>query len=297
MEFPMRVALVHDWLTGMRGGERVLEELCGLFPDASVFTLFHKPGSVSRRIESMPIHTSFLNRIPGAQRHYPYLLPLYPFAISQFNFSGFDLILSVSHAAAKGIHKPAGSTHICYCLTPMRYLWDMKSDYFQYADALGLKRAALGAVSYPLRHWDRTTARRVTYFIADSLHVRDRISKYYGRAAEIIYPPVDTDFFTPSANGRSHDFYLMVSALVPYKRVDVAIDAFNALGYPLIIVGAGPDREKLQGRAASNIEFKGFVSNDELRNLYRHSRGVVITAREDFGLVSLEAQAPGGRPP
>ncbi len=289
----MRVALVHDWLTGMRGGERVLEEFCELFPDASLFTLFHRQGSVSPRIESMPIQTSFLNRIPWARNHYPYLLPLYPLAIAKLNLSGFDLILSISHAAAKGITKPPGSLHICYCLTPMRYLWDMKDDYFQNAGGLGLKRAALGALSSSLRRWDRATAQKVDYFIADSRLVQDRISGYYKRTADVIYPPVNTDFFTPPSDGSSRDFYLIVSALVSYKRVDVAINAFSGLESRLIIVGSGPDRAKLQSKATKNVEVRGFVSNEELRNLYRNARAVIITAREDFGLVSLEAQACG----
>ncbi len=289
----MRVALVHDWLTGMRGGERVLEEFCQLFPGASLFTLIHRRGSVSRRIESMPIHTSFLNRIPWARNHYPYLLPLYPIAISTLDLSGFDLILSISHAAAKGIRKPPGSLHICYCLTPMRYLWDMKNDYFQNTGALGLKRAALGTISSSLRRWDCATARKVDYFIADSRLVQDRISRCYERTSDVIYPPVNTGFFKPSSDGASRDFYLLVSALVPYKRVDIAIEAFRRLESRLIIVGSGPDREKLQSKATKNIELKGYVTNEELRDLYRNARAVIITAREDFGLVSLEAQACG----
>ncbi len=292
----MKLALVHDWLTGMRGGERVLEELCEIFPEAPVYTLFHQPGSVSRRIESMAIRASFLNRIPGARRHYRNLLPFLPLAISTFNLREFDLIVSVSHAAAKGIRKPLGALHICYCLTPMRYLWDMQSDYFQYADPLHIKRTALQAVTRPLRWWDRATARAVDHFIADSRHVQDRISRYYGRNAALIYPPVDTEYFTPSSRENGAGFYLVVSALVPYKRVDIAVDAFNALGYPLRVAGSGPDLDKLKRRAAGNIRFEGFVTNEDLRGLYRRCRAVIVTAREDFGLVALEAQACG-RPP
>ncbi len=289
----MKVAIVHDWLTGMRGGERVLEQICELFPDASLYTLFYKPGSVSRRIASMPIHTSFLNRIPGVLKHYPHWLPLFPFAISKFDLSGFDLILSVSHAAAKGIRKPKESLHICYCLTPMRYIWDMQNDYFEQNDRLHAKQAALQAISLPLRIWDRATAKRVDHFIADSQFVQNRIRKYYGRESTVIYPPVDTEFFTPSSNGTRTGYYLLVSALVSYKRVDAVIDAFNQLGSPLVIAGTGPDLGRLKARAAANIEFKGFVADENLRNLYRQCRAVVVAACEDFGLVSLEAQACG----
>jgi lipopolysaccharide/colanic/teichoic acid biosynthesis glycosyltransferase/glycosyltransferase involved in cell wall biosynthesis len=224
------------------------------------------------------------------------MLPLFPWAISRLDLRGFDLILSVSHAAAKGIRKPPGCLHICYCLTPMRYIWEARHDYFKYADPLWIKRAAVRAMASPLRLWDRATAASVDYFIADSRHVQSRIAECYSREAELIYPPVDTEFFTPSLNGDGQTFYLIVSALVPYKRVDLAIDAFNRLGYPLVIAGVGPDLATLKRRAADNIQFKGFVSDADLRDLYRCSRAVVITAREDFGLVSLEAQACG-RPP
>ena len=289
----MRVALVHDWLTGMRGGERVLEQLCVLYPDASIFTLFHRKGSVSRRIEAMPIHASRLNQLPGAGRYYRYLLPLFPWAVSRLDLRGFDLIISINHTAAKAVRKPSGALHICYCLTPMRFIWDMQPDYFQYADRLKIRATALRAMTPRLREWDRATADHVDHFIADSLHVQQRISRYYDREASVIYPPVDTEFFSPSQNGSEPRAYLVVSALVPYKRVDIAVDAFNRLGSPLVIAGAGPNFGKLRKKAADNILFTGFVSDEELRNLYRGCRAVIVTAREDFGLVSLEAQACG----
>jgi lipopolysaccharide/colanic/teichoic acid biosynthesis glycosyltransferase/glycosyltransferase involved in cell wall biosynthesis len=289
----LRVALIHDWLTGMRGGERVLEEFCRILPDATVFTLFHATGSVSPTIEAMPIRTSVLNGIPGVCRHYRYLLPLFPWAVSRFDLRGFDLIVSISHAAAKGIRKPAGSVHICYCLTPMRYIWDMKPGYFTYDDPLWIKRTALQALQYPLRAWDRSTARGVDRFIADSRYVQDRIRHNYGRQSTLIYPPVDTEFFSQPETRAAGNYYLIVSALVSYKRVDIAIEAFNRLGYPLIIAGTGPDLARLKARSAENILFTGFISNDRLRELYRSCRGVIVTAREDFGLVALEAQACG----
>jgi lipopolysaccharide/colanic/teichoic acid biosynthesis glycosyltransferase/glycosyltransferase involved in cell wall biosynthesis len=292
----MKVALVHDWLTGMRGGERVLQELCGLFPDASIFTLFHEPGSVSPLIEAMPIHTSFLNCFPGARRHYRHLLPLFPWAISRFDLRAFDLVLSVSHAVAKGIRTPSGSLHICYCLTPMRFIWDMQADYFHYADRLGINRTALRVMKQPLRLWDRATACRVDHFIADSRHVQGRITRCYDRPSKLIYPPVDTEFFSPASGADRAGYYLLVSALVPYKRVDLAIEAFNRLRQPLVIVGSGPDFDRLKRKAAGNVRFRGSVTNEDLRTLYRRCRAVIVTAREDFGLVALEAQACGSPP-
>ena len=289
----MKVALVHDWLTGMRGGERVLEEFCKLFPDATLFTLFHQPGSVTQRIESMPIRTSILNRLPGAGRHYRNLLPLYPWAVSRLDLSGFDLVLSSSHAVAKGIRKPTESIHICYCHTPMRYIWDAQSDYFHYGDPAGIRRTLLAAMKPSLRAWDRATSQGVDYFIANSRNVQDRIARHYSRPAEIVYPPVDTQFFTPLQNGNGANYHLIVSALVPFKRLDLAVAAFNQLRRPLVIVGGGPDLETLKKRAADNICFKGFVSDEELRELYRHCRSLIIPGREDFGIVSLEAQACG----
>src|SRR5881396_203386 len=197
----MRIALVHDWLTGMRGGERVLEQMCALFPEATLFTLLHHKGSVSPAIEAMRIRTSFLDRLPGIHRNYRYFLPLYPWAISSLDLDGYDLILSSSHAAAKSVRKPGGSLHICYCHTPMRYIWDSQTDYFQYADPLRLRRAALRALTVPLRSWDRRTSHRVDCFIANSRHVQERIARCYNRPATVIYPPVDTTFFAPSKNG------------------------------------------------------------------------------------------------
>ena len=204
----MKVALVHDWLTGMRGGERVLHELCHIFPGAPIFTLFHRPGSVGRRIESMRIEPSLLNRLPGVTRYYQHLLPLLPWAVSRFDLRGFDLIVSVSHAVAKGVRKPRGAMHICYCLTPMRYIWDMQADYFRYSDAFGIRESLLRVMTPALRSWDKATALDVDHFIADSKHVQGRIFKCYGRESDLIYPPVDTGFFTPSDNPRHDGFYL-----------------------------------------------------------------------------------------
>jgi glycosyltransferase involved in cell wall biosynthesis len=289
----MKIAIVHDWLTGMRGGERVLEELCGLFPDATLFTLIHQRGTVSERIESMPIRVSPLGRIDLLSRRYRSLLPLFPWAISTFDLSGFDLVLSNSHAVAKGVRKPPGSLHICNCMTPIRYIWDTGADYFKYGDRLRVRRAGLAVMRRALRAWDRSTAAGVDRFIAISRVVQERIMGCYRRESEVIHPPVDTRFFTRKAKGEASDFFLIVSALVPYKRIDLAISAFRELDQRLVIAGDGPDREILERSAGPNVRFAGRVTNEELRELYRRCSAVLVPGQEDFGLVSLEAQACG----
>jgi glycosyltransferase involved in cell wall biosynthesis len=283
----MRVAVVHDWLNGMRGGERVLEALLELYPSATVYTLFHERGKVSPLIESRPIVTSWLDRLPGIYRYYRNLLPLFPFAVESWNLEDFDLIISSSHAVSKGV-RCGNSRHICYCHTPMRYVWDAERDYgFNPA-----RQLAMSLVRNPLRKWDSKTAARVDHFIANSHFVRERIRKYYRRDADIVYPPIDTGFFRPSSQARDN-FYLAAGALVPYKRFDIAIEAFNSLGYPFVIAGTGPELKRLRKVARSNIKFLGWVTDEELRRLYQSARALVFPAREDFGMIPVEAQACG----
>jgi glycosyltransferase involved in cell wall biosynthesis len=271
----------------MRGGERVLEALLELYPSATVYTLFHERGKVSPLIESRPIVTSWLDRIPGIYRYYRNLLPLFPFAVESWNLKDFDLIISSSHAVAKGVRR-GNCLHISYCHTPMRYVWDAERDYaFNPVRQLGM-----ALVRNSLRRWDRETAGRVDHFIANSHFVRERIRKYYNREADIVYPPVDTSFFRPSVNTRDK-FYLAAGALVPYKRFDVAIEAFNNLGYPLVIAGAGPELKRLRKLARGNVQFFGWVTDEELRRLYQSARALVFPAREDFGMIPVEAQACG----
>jgi glycosyltransferase involved in cell wall biosynthesis len=284
----MRTAVVHDWLNGMRGGEKVLEALLEVYPQATIYTLFHQPGKVSPRIESHRIVTSWLNRIPGVYRHYRNLLPLFPAAVESWDLSGFDLVISSSHAVAKGV-RTGGATHICYCHTPMRYVWDAEDDY-----SFGALRArVLGAIRPRLQRWDCEAAGRVDQFIANSNFVRERIRTYYGREAEVIHPPIDTHFFTPSANAAREDFYVSAGALVPYKRFDLVVQAFNKLDRRLVIAGSGPELTRLRKIASSNVEIRGWVTDEELRQLYRSAKGLVFAAREDFGMVSVEAQACG----
>ncbi len=286
----MRVALVHDWLTGMRGGERVLHEMAAVYPGADLYTLIHVPGSTSERIERLRIHASPLSRLPGARRHYRKFLPLYPWAIERFRLEGYDLVLSSSHAFAKGVRTPSGAVHVCYCHTPMRYIWDQCSTYL----GEGVKRALAAPLVGYLRRWDLRTSGpdRVARFLANSRTVASRIERHYGRSAEVVYPPVDADLFRP-LDGPSERFYLLVSSFVPYKREDVAIEAFGRLARPLVVVGDGPGRSRLMAGAPANVTFLGRVSDATLADLYARCLALVHPQEEDLGLVALEVQASG----
>ncbi len=290
----MKIALVHDWLTGMRGGEKCLQVLCRRFPDARLYTLLHIPGSTSPAIERMRITTSFLQRVPGAKRHYRYLLPLMPTAIGSFRIpDDVDLVVSFSHAVAKSIRPPRGVPHICYCFTPMRYAWHRRADYFRVSSVHKKPvAAARNLVLDWIRQWDRSTADRVTHFIAISRTISERIQECYGRSSRIIYPPVDTDFYTP-ADVQREDFYLYAGALAPYKRVDLAVEAANRLGRRLIVIGSGTDRQRLERIAGPMVSFKGWSSDEEIRDHMRRARALIFAANEDFGIVPLEAQACG----
>lgn len=284
-----RVALVHDWLTGMRGGERCLEVFCDLFPQADLFTLVHKPGSVSRAIERHPIRTSFLQGMPGIFRFYRHLLPLMPKAVEGFDLSGYDKVVSISHCVAKGAAPRAGSEHLCYCLTPVRYAWDMKEAYFGHWR--GPKRWAVEAALSSLRRWDVESAKRVTRYVAISRFVGERIRRYYGRDASILYPPVDCARFRVSRADRGYD--LVVSALVPYKRVDLAVAAATRLSRPLKIVGTGPEEKRLRAMAGPKVELLGWKSDAEVADLVAGCRAFLFPGEEDFGITPLEAMAAG----
>jgi glycosyltransferase involved in cell wall biosynthesis len=287
----LRIALVHDWLTGMRGGEKVLEVLCELYPQATLFTLLHNKGKTSETIERMKIRTSFIDRLPLKTAKYRNYLPLFPRAIESFDFSEFDLIISTSHAVAKGARPSPGALHICYCHTPMRYVWELYDEYFGPGRAGLMTRAAMSIVAPRLREWDVRSSDRVNFFIANSRNVADRIRQYYRRPADVIHPPVNIDQFTVSENDEG--YYLIVSALVPYKRVDLAIDAFNQIGERLVVVGTGPESKRLQSLANKNIEFLGWQNDLELSKLYAGCRALIFPGIEDFGIVPLEAMASG----
>jgi len=286
-----KVAIVHDWLTGMRGGERCLEVFCELFPEAVIYTLLHNPGSVSPTIEAHPIKTSWISSLPFARNGYRHYLPLFPKAIESFDLSAYDLVISSSHCVAKGVKTPPASLHLCYCYTPMRYTWDRRGDYFPPEQMSPWRRKLIYFILDRLQKWDRETSKRVNRFIACSENVRGRIERHYRREAELIYPPVDTDFFTPG--GKQEGYYLIVSALVPYKRIDLAIETFNRLGLPLLIIGTGPEMENLKRIARGNVEFLGWQSQEQLREYYRSCRALIFPGVEDFGIVPIEAQACG----
>lgn len=290
----MKIALVHDWLTGMRGGEKVLAELVRLFPAADVFTLLWRPGSVNTEIESRLRWVSFLDKLPRVATAYRYYLPLFPAAIRSLDLSGYDLILSSSHAVAKGVRVPPGALHVSYVHTPMRYVWETSADYFQFGPGRWWKRAGLGLMTPYLRRFDRRSAAGVDYFLANSENVRGRIRRIYGAEAEVIPPPVDTDFFTPQdPRIPADDYYLVVSSLEPYKRIDLAVDAFAGGKRRLLVAGRGTLEKDLRARARPPVEILGEVSDERLRELYRNSRGLIFPGREDFGIVPVEAQACG----
>ena len=293
----MRVALIHDWLTGMRGGEKVLDALCEIFPDADIHTLFHVRGAVAPSIERHRIRTSFVQWLPFAARQYRRYLPLFPFAVERFDLDAADLVISSSHCAVKAVVAPGRARHICYCHSPMRYAWDQFDAYFG-AERVGrtANRWLYRPVMARLARWDAATAGRVDRFVANSAHVAARIRRYYNRQATIVHPPVDTGFYTPadvhtSPSRESH--FLIVSALVPYKRLDLAIDACARVGAPLHVVGDGPDRERLERLAGPTVTFRGRLTDEQVRDEYRRAQAVLLPGEEDFGIVPVEAQACG----
>ena len=286
----LRVAIVHDWLTGMRGGEKVLEAIASLFPGAPIYTLFHFPGSVSPALESHPIHTSFLQRAPRLQRRYRSYLPLFPVAIEELDLTGYDLVVSSSHCVAKGVIPSPDAYHVCYCHTPMRYAWDQEHAYFPKRSGTVARMRSLALTA--LRSWDVSSATRVNHFVANSSFVARRIRSYYGRDAEVLHPPVDVAWFTPGP-AREEGYCLMVSALAPYKRVDLAIAACDRLGLELRIVGDGPERQRLEELAGPKTRFLGSVEAKQLRDLYRGARLFLQPGVEDFGIACVEALACG----
>jgi len=287
----VKVALVHDWLTGMRGGEKCLEALCELFPTATLFVLVHVKGSVSEAIEKMDIRTSFVQRLPFARKRYRSYLPLFPTAVEQFDMRPFDLVVSSSHCVAKGVIPRADSIHICYCNTPMRYVWAMYEEYFGAGRLRGFSRLAVPLFANYLRMWDVASSQRVDAFVANSENVRKRIWRYYRRESEVIFPPVDTESTWLSTE--DDGYFLIVSAFAPYKRLDVAVEAFSRRKEKLVIVGTGQEEQKLRKMAGSNIEFVGWVAPENLGKYYANCRALIFPGEEDFGIVPVEAQCYG----
>ncbi|MBN1272783.1 MAG: glycosyltransferase [Candidatus Aminicenantes bacterium] len=286
-----KVALVHDWLTGQRGGEKVLEVFSEIFPRAPIYTLFYFPGSQSEILEQKDIRTSFLQRMPFLKRRYRFYLPLFPLAAEMFDLQEYDLVLSSSHCVAKGIIPRPDALHISYIHSPIRYAWNQYFPYFS-PKKLGLfSKFLIPPVIHYLRLWDESSSHRVDHFVANSHNVARRIEKYYRRSAEVIHPPVDTVFFQPGELKK--DYFLIVSALVPYKRIDLAVAAFSKSGCPLYIVGDGPDYKKLKSQAKSNVRFLGSVDAETLKRTYQEAQALLMPGEEDFGINALESQACG----
>lgn len=286
-----RVALVHYWWVRPRGGERVLEALAELFPQADIFMLLRDPNTLSEPMKSHKITTSFLQKLPYVRKYYRGLLPFFPLAVEQMRLDDYDLVISHEAGPAKGVITRAQTCHICYCHSPMRYLWDMYHDHRAAAPMGALGQAAFALASHYVRQWDYATASRVDYFAASSENSARRIRKYYGRTSEVIYPPVDVGQFTIA---ESHDdFYLVVSPLVPYKRVDLAIEACNRLGRRLVVIGEGPSSAALRKMAGPSVKFLGYQPATVVREKYRHCRAFLFPGEEDIGLTPIEAQASG----
>lgn len=289
----LKVAIIHDWLIGMRGGEQALDSLCKIFPQAEIFTLFYQKGALTPNIENRPVHESFLGKIPGIKDNYRNFLPFFPLAIESFDLKGFDLIISSSHCVAKGIKKPQNCLHICYCYTPMRYAWVFFEQYFGCYPPW--KKAFVRKIIDNLKDWDLKTITGVDEFIAISKNIQDRVKAVYSRDSRVIYPPVDIHNFNIPKVISTEDYYLCVSALVPYKKVDIIIDAFNQMpDKKLQIIGNGDIKSMLENKILSdNIALRDWVKKDELIRAYQNARAFVYAAEEDFGIACVEAQAAG----
>lgn len=286
----MKVALVHDWINGLRGGERVLEALCELYPQADLYTLIYEPGTSSKTIENLPIYSTILGKLPKGKSHYRHYLPLMPLLIKQFNLSSYDLVISSSHCVAKGV-RTGDTLHICYLHSPMRYMWDLFNHYFSKEQAGLLTRTGAQLFRPYLKWWDRYSNRAVDHFIANSAFVQQRAKRYYNRDAVVIHPPVNIDQFYPA--DEKENYYLIVSALVPYKKIDFAIDAFNQLNLPLKIVGSGSELSKLKSLANKNVELLGWQDQPTTVDLFAKAKAFIFPQIEDFGITAVESQASG----
>ncbi|MFK7875486.1 MAG: glycosyltransferase [Paracoccaceae bacterium] len=287
----LKVAIVHYWLVGMRGGERVLEDICALFPQADLFTHVADTENLSPALKQHQINQTFIGRLPGAKKHYQKYLPLMPHALEALDLSGYDLVISSEAGPAKGVITDPNALHICYCHSPMRYIWDQFHVY--HTQAGRLTRFAMPWLAHRLRLWDFASAARPDVIVANSDFIRRRVAKSWGRDARVIHPSVDLAAFTPGDPNAVQDFYLSVGELVSYKRPDVLVDAFNQSGKALIIIGDGPERSALQSKAKSNIKFLGRASFEELQQHYQQARALIFPGIEDFGIIPLESMASG----
>jgi glycosyltransferase involved in cell wall biosynthesis len=295
--FQLKIALVHHWLVTMRGGERVLEALGELFPSADLFTLVYDRSAIPASLRNHQISSSLLQHFPNPTAWYRHYLPFFPIATRHLDVTGYDLIISSDAAVVKGVRSHQHATHICYCHSPMRYVWSGYDTYYRSAGPIA--RRTLSAMRSRLCKWDYEAAQRVTYFVANSRNVQRRIKDCYGRDSVVIYPPVNTDLFSPrsdlsrSSVQREGNYFLLVSQLVPYKRIDLVVETFNRCGRPLVIVGDGPERKKLEKQAALNIRFAGSLPQRFVVRAMQQCRAFVFAGEEDFGIVMAEAQACG----
>lgn len=289
----MKTALLHYWLLHMRGGENVLAEFCRIFPDADIFTHAFRRAAIEEPICSHRVFETMIARLPGARKNCQKYLPLMPYALKKLDLNDYDLLLSSESGPAKGVRKRPGAIHICYCHTPMRYLWDMFDDYYAAAGIAG--KAAMKIFKNPLRRYDLHSAEGVDYFIANSAFVAERIRRIYNREAAVIHPPVDADYFRPGKPVEKGDFHLFTGQLVRYKRADLAVKACLKRGEKLVVAGTGPQLEELKHLAYGNssIVFTGRTDRERLRELYARAKTLIFPGIEDFGIVPLEAQAAG----
>jgi glycosyltransferase involved in cell wall biosynthesis len=288
---PVRTAIIHYWLVRMRGGEKVLEALCELYPQADIFTHVVVPEALSPRLKAHRIETSFIARLPRAKIWYKKYLPLMPLALEHLDLREYDLVISSESGPAKGVVPPADALHVCYCHSPMRYVWNMYHDYR--ASSAGLTRLGMPLLTHYLRTWDQSSAARVDSFIANSHNVAARIKRYYRRNADVVHPPVDVDAFSPVPEAEVGEHYLMVGELVRYKRPELAVRAFNAMGKRLIVIGGGEMLDELRREAGRNVEMLGSQPFASLQFHYARCRGLVFPGEEDFGIVPVEAMASG----
>ena len=287
----MRVAIIHYWLVGMRGGEKVVEALCEMYPQADIFTHVYVPDKVSDRIRQHRIIPTFINSLPRAARMYKTYLPLMPLALEQLDLRGYDLIISSESGPAKGIIPPSDALHVCYCHTPMRYIWNMYHDYRSGAGRI--TRMVMPALSHYLRLWDATSAARVDSFVANSTTVAGRIRRYYKSDSTVIYPPVDTESFSIAAQSELGEYYLMAGELVSYKRPDLAVRAFNEMKQKLVVIGGGEMLDEIRRIAGPTVTVMGSQPFDVLKHHYARCRALVFPGEEDFGMVPVEAMASG----
>jgi len=287
----MRIALVHYWLVNHGGGEKVLEALCEMFPNADIFTHCVDRGRLPAIIKRHTIKTTFIDKLPFSKRFYKHYLPLMPLALERLNLSEYDLVISSESGPAKGVVVPTETKHICYCHTPMRYLWDHKEEYL--AEANPLVRFFMIPIFHYLRIWDTLSARRADKIIANSSAVSARIKRWWGRRSEVIHPPVDTLYFKKFTQDAPEDYYLFAGRLVRYKRADLAIKACIKLNKKLVIAGNGEEMENLRAIAGLDVEFRGRVNREELARLYAGCKALLFPGEEDFGIVPIEAMASG----